>query len=459
LEKAKALFKNIDLQKGILSADEEEAIIQKLITLQEEYKYTDKEFIALLLYLDDIVKETNLGSLRKDITPKDYVEYLLREALARMASLETLGEILQDKNDKRIPAALKILYRKYKLGDEAALEIIARYHRARHDKALITGIAGQDASYISEWLLKIGFKVVGIEPEISDVYLKNVLPLKDKIKIIKADLRNKSTLKAVLKREKPNFIFSLGALSHVGRSFRKPQDTIQATGLGVINLLEAIQEVYSLEERERIRFYQASTSELFGEVQETPQTELTVFKPLSPYAEAKNLAHQYVRVCRYLGLFTAAGILFNHESERRPTEFVTRKVTDAAARIKLGLSTKVVMGNLGARRDWGYSPEYVEGMWLILQQDEPSDYLLATGETHTIKELLEATFSYLGLDYNNYIKEDTQYTRPRDVQLLIGNPQKARILLGWKPTIKFRELIELMAKADLKRYEWVKSAP
>ncbi len=318
--------------------------------------------------------------------------------------------------------------------------------------ALITGITGQDGSYLAEFLLAKGYDVHGIirrsssfntaridgiyqDPHIADA----------KLHLVYGDLNDASSLNKVLRTVRPDEIYNLGAQSHVRVSFDVPEYTAEITGLGTVRLLEAIRESGL-----RPKFYQASSSEMFGKVQEVPQRETTPFYPRSPYGAAKVYAHWItVNYREAYGLFACNGILFNHESPRRGETFVTRKITRAAARIKLGLQQDLFLGNLEAKRDWGYAGDYVEAMWLMLQQEQPEDYVVATGETHTVREFLDVAFGHLGLDWRRHVKIDPRYYRPTEVDLLIGDPTKAQRQLGWKPTVDFHRLAVMMVEADL----------
>jgi GDPmannose 4,6-dehydratase len=318
--------------------------------------------------------------------------------------------------------------------------------------ALITGITGQDGSYLAEFLLERGYYVYGLmrrsssfnTNRIDHIYQDPHQP-NPRLTLIYGDLNDASSLNKILRDVQPDEIYNLGAQSHVMVSFDIPEYTGDVTGLGTARLLEAIRES-QLEPR----FYQASSSELYGLAQETPQRETTPFYPRSPYACAKAYAFYMVRNYREAyGLFACNGILFNHESPRRGETFVSRKITRAATRISLGLQDKLYLGNLEARRDWGYAPEYVEAMWLMLQQNTPEDYVIATGETHSVKEFVEETFDRLGLDWQKHIEIDSRYIRPTEVDVLLGDCSKAKNNLKWKPKVAFRELVRIMVQADL----------
>jgi GDPmannose 4,6-dehydratase len=320
-------------------------------------------------------------------------------------------------------------------------------------KALITGITGQDGSYLAELLLEKGYQVYGVMRRSSSFNTERIDHIyRDphepnvRLRLLYGDLNDASSLNKILRDTGPDEIYNLGAQSHVRVSFDVPEYTGEVTALGTVRLLEAIREVGL-----RPKFYQASSSELYGKAVEVPQNEKTPFYPRSPYACAKAYAH-YVTVNyrESYGLFACNGILFNHESERRGETFVTRKITRAATRIKLGLQNKLYLGNLDARRDWGYAVDYVEAMWLMMQQDEPDDYVIATGEQHSVREFVEEAFGLLDLDWREYVEIDTKYFRPTEVDSLLGDASKARHKLGWEPKTSFNQLISLMVKADMK---------
>ena len=319
-------------------------------------------------------------------------------------------------------------------------------------KALITGITGQDGSYLAELLLGKGYEVYGIIRRSSSFNTARIDPLYQdphapdvRLRLIYGDLNDASSLNRILRTVQPDEIYNLGAQSHVRVSFDIPEYTGDVTGLGTIRLLEAIRESGL-----KPKFYQASSSEMFGKVQEIPQRETTPFYPRSPYGAAKLYAHwMTVNYREAYNLFACSGILFNHESPRRGETFVTRKITKAAARIKLGLQQDVYLGNLDAKRDWGYAGDYVQAMWLMLQQDQPDDYVIATGETHTVREFLEVAFGHLKLDWKRYAKTDPKYYRPTEVDLLIGDASKAKKQLNWEPKVLFNELATMMVDADL----------
>ncbi|MGQ9567461.1 MAG: GDP-mannose 4,6-dehydratase [Anaerolineae bacterium] len=313
-------------------------------------------------------------------------------------------------------------------------------------RALITGVTGQDGSYLAEFLLEKGYEVIGMVRRTSTVNFDRIRHIQNDITLVQGDLLDQISLIDILREYRPHEVYNLAAQSFVPTSFKQPVLTGEFTALGVTRILDAIRLVDPT-----IRFYQASSSEMFGKVREVPQNERTPFYPRSPYGVAKVYGHWItVNYRESYGLFACSGILFNHESPRRGLEFVTRKVTHGAARIKLGLADELRLGNLDARRDWGYAVDYVRAMWLMLQQDEPDDYVIATGETHSVRELCEVAFGYLGLDYRDYVKVDPRFFRPAEVDLLVGDASKARAKLGWAPTVTFEELIHLMVDADLK---------
>ena len=321
-------------------------------------------------------------------------------------------------------------------------------------KALITGITGQDGSYLAEFLLEKGYEIHGIIRRASTFNTERIDHLYQdphingvRLFLHYGDIADSTNMIKILYRLQPDEIYHLGAQSHVRVSFDIPEYTGDVTALGTIRMLEAIRET-SL----KTKFYQASSSEMYGKVRETPQTETTPFYPRSPYAAAK--AYSYLTTVNYresYGIFACNGILFNHESPRRGETFVTRKITTAAARIKAGLQDTLYLGNLDAKRDWGYAKEYVEAMWLMLQQDEPDDYVIATGESHAVYEFLGEAFSYVGLDWHEFVEIDPKYYRPAEVEYLRGDASKARVKLGWQPKTKFKELVWLMVDADMER--------
>jgi GDPmannose 4,6-dehydratase len=324
-------------------------------------------------------------------------------------------------------------------------------------RALITGITGQDGSYLSELLLEKGYEVHGIIRRTSTFNTDRIDhiyedPHNDQARLFLhyGDLTDGTTLRRILEEVKPTEIYNLGAQSHVRVSFDSPEYTADAVGMGTLRLLEAIRD-YRHRTGIEVRFYQAGSSEMYGKVQEVPQKETTPFYPRSPYACAKVYAHwQTVNYRESYGMFACNGILFNHESPRRGETFVTRKITRAIARIVAGRQKKIYMGNLDSKRDWGYAKDYVRAMWLMLQQDQPDDYVVATGETYSVHEFLDIAFNYVNLDWRNYIEFDERYLRPAEVDLLIGDPTKAKQKLGWKPSVTFEQLVQLMVEADLK---------
>jgi GDPmannose 4,6-dehydratase len=314
-------------------------------------------------------------------------------------------------------------------------------------KALITGVTGQDGSYLAEFLLGKGYEVVGMVRRTSHDSYERIDHLLDRIEIVAADLLDQHSLTVVLQETRPDEVYNLAAQSFVPTSWNQPVLTGEFTALGVTRILEAIRLVSP-----KARFYQASSSEMFGKVSETPQRETTSFYPRSPYGVAKVYGHWItVNYRESYDLFAVSGILFNHESPRRGIEFVTRKVTDGVARIKLGLAKDLRLGNLDARRDWGFAGDYVEAMWLMLQQSEPRDYVIGTGETHSVRELVELAFGRVGLDYRRYVVSDPRFHRPAEVDLLLADPTKARKELGWKPKVSFAELVAMMVDADMTR--------
>ena len=312
-------------------------------------------------------------------------------------------------------------------------------------KALITGITGQDGSYLAELLLDKGYKVYGIKRRTSDLNYGNVEHLKNEIEFIYADMTDLSSLILAMQKSWPDEVYNLAAQSFVQTSWEQPNLTSQTDAIGVMNILESIRIV-----KPDSRFYQASTSEMFGKVQEIPQRETTPFYPRSPYGVAKLYGHWItVNYRESFDVFGCSGILFNHESPRRGLEFVTRKVTNAVARIKLGLQSEIRMGNLDSQRDWGFAGDYVKAMWLMLQQDKPDDFVISTGETHTIRELLEVAFGHVGLNFEEYVVIDPKFIRPAEVELLLGYSSKAANKLGWRPEVTFRQLIEMMVDSDM----------
>ena len=314
--------------------------------------------------------------------------------------------------------------------------------------ALITGITGQDGSYLAEFLLNKGYAVVGMARRTSTDPFERVDHVRDQLDLRQADLLDQSSLIHLIEEVRPHEIYNLGSQSFVPTSWEQAVLTAEFTAVGVTRLLEAVRLVDP-----GIRFYQASTSEMFGKAQEVPQNEKTAFYPRSPYGVAKLYGHWItVNYRESYGLFACSGILFNHESPRRGKEFVTRKITDGVAKIKHGLATELCLGNLDARRDWGYAGDYVEAMWLMLQQGAPDDFVIATGETHSVLEFAEMAFARAGLDWREYVVEDPRLKRLAEVDLLRGDYSKAKRVLGWEPKVGFRELIGMMVDADLRRY-------
>ena len=313
--------------------------------------------------------------------------------------------------------------------------------------ALITGITGQDGSYLAEFLLTKGYEVIGMVRRSSTVTFQRIHQIQDRVRIIQGDLHDQSSLVDIIERFHPDEVYNLAAQSFVPTSWNQPVLTGEVTALGVTRMLEAIRLV-----NPKTRFYQASSSEMFGKVREVPQTENTPFYPRSPYGVAKVYAHWItVNYRESYDLYAVSGILFNHESPRRGLEFVTRKISYGVARIKLGLANEIRLGNLESRRDWGFAGDYVEAMWMMLQQDEPEDFVIGTGETHSVRELCDLAFSHVDLNYQDYVFQDPQFYRPAEVDLLVADPKRARERLNWQPKIQFRELIERMVDADLKR--------
>ena len=314
--------------------------------------------------------------------------------------------------------------------------------------ALITGITGQDGSYLAELLLQKGYRVVGVVRRSSTTPYERIAHLVDRLELCSADLLDQTSLTDVVHDTRPDEIYNLAAQSFVQTSWSQPVLTGEFTALGVTRMLEAMKKAAP-----KARFYQASSSEQFGKVVETPQRESTPFYPRSPYGVAKVYGHWITLNYREsFGLYAVSGILFNHESPRRGLEFVTRKVTDGAARCKLGLSTELRLGNLEARRDWGFAGDYVDAMWRMLQQDEPDDYVVATGETWSVRQLCQFAFEAVGLDYRDHVRHDNRFDRPAEVDLLVGDASKAREKLGWTPTVRFQQLVAGMVEADLTRH-------
>ena len=315
--------------------------------------------------------------------------------------------------------------------------------------ALITGVTGQDGSYLAELLLKKDYEVYGIVRRSSSSNFERIKHIQDDLKLLQGDLLDQNSLIEAIEGSCPDEVYNLGAQSFVPTSWNQPVLTGEFTALGVTRILEAIRLV-----NKKIRFYQASSSEMFGKVAEVPQNEQTVFYPRSPYGVAKLYAHWItVNYRESYDLFCCSGILFNHESPRRGLEFVTKKVSDAVARIKMGLSNELRMGNLDAKRDWGFAGDFVEAMWLMLQQDEPEDYVISTDEAHSVKELVEVAFDYVGLNWKDYVVIDPKFVRPAEVDLLLGDSAKARNKLKWQPKLGFKELVRMMVDYDIERYK------
>jgi GDPmannose 4,6-dehydratase len=311
-------------------------------------------------------------------------------------------------------------------------------------KVLITGITGQDGSYLADMLLEKGYEVYGMVRRSSVEKLDRIEHIRDRINFVQADLLDQLSIISIIKQVNPDEVYNLAAMSFVPTSWSQPVLTGEFTGIGVTRMLEAVRLV-----NKDIRFYQASSSEMFGKVKEIPQTENTPFHPRSPYGVAKVYGHYItVNYRESYDIFAASGILFNHESPRRGLEFVTKKVTNAAAKIKLGLLDYLYLGNMDSKRDWGFAKDYVEAMWLMLQQDEPDDYVIATGESHSVKEWVQASFECLGLDWEKYVKIDQKFIRPAEVDLLIGDSSKAQKVLGWKPKVNFEQLVKIMVEYD-----------
>ena len=314
-------------------------------------------------------------------------------------------------------------------------------------RALITGITGQDGSYLAELLLSKGYEVFGVVRRLSAPNVWRIQHLLQRVTLIQGDLLDQLSLIKAVERSQPHEFYNLGAMSFVPASWDQPMLTGEYNAQGVTRALEAVRSVNS-----KIRFYQASSSEMYGRVREVPQTEMTPFYPRSPYGVSKVFGHYItVNYRESYDLFACSGILFNHESPRRGIEFVTRKVTDGVARIKLGLADKLMLGNRDACRDWGFSGDYVNAMWLMLQQDQPDDYVVATGEAHSVQELVEVAFARVGLDWEKFVGIDERYLRPAEVDHLIGDPAKAKTQLGWEPTVDFKGLVHMMVDADLER--------
>lgn len=311
--------------------------------------------------------------------------------------------------------------------------------------AVITGITGQDGSYLAELLLKKGYKVYGLRRRTSSLNYGHCGHLKNDIEFMYADMEDLPSLILAMKKAQPDEVYNLAAQSFVQTSWEQPIVTGRINALGVTNILEAIKLI-----KPDCRFYQASTSEMFGKVAEIPQTEITPFHPRSPYGVAKVYGHYItVNYRESYDMYACCGILFNHESPRRGIEFVTRKVSQAVAKIALGQQREVFLGNLDSKRDWGYAGDYVKAMWLMLNQEKPDDFVIATGETHTIREMCDVAFKYVGLDYQDYVKVDPKFFRPAEVEILLGSPEKAKKQLDWQPKVSFKELIEMMVESDL----------
>jgi GDPmannose 4,6-dehydratase len=315
--------------------------------------------------------------------------------------------------------------------------------------ALITGVNGQDGSYLAELLLSKGYDVIGMVRRSSTVTCERIEHIQDQMTIVQGDLHDQSSLVALMEEYKPDEIYNLASQSFVATSWSQAVLTGEVTALGVTRILESMRLVTP-----KARFYQASSSEMFGKVTETPQRETTSFYPRSPYGVAKVYGHWItINYRESYGLYAVSGILFNHESPRRGLEFVTRKISNGVARIKLGLDKELHLGNLEARRDWGFAGEYVQAMWHMLQMDSPEDYVVGTGETHSVREFCEVAFEHVGLDYNDYVVQDPRFLRPSEVDVLIADPAKARQKLGWSPKVHFKDLVRLMVDADLERLQ------
>ena len=312
-------------------------------------------------------------------------------------------------------------------------------------KALITGITGQDGSYLAEFLIKQGYEVLGMVRRTSTINFDRIRHFQDQVTLVQGDLLDQVSLLNILEEHKPDEVYNLAAQSFVPTSWTQPVLTGEFTALGVTRILDAVRLV-----NPKIRFYQASSSEMFGKVREVPQSEATPFYPRSPYGVAKVYGHWItINYRESYNLFACSGILFNHESPRRGLEFVTHKITNAVAKIKLGIDSELRLGNLDARRDWGYAPDYVRAMWLMLQQEGPDDYVIATGETHSVQEFCEEAFKVVDLDWREYVVQDERFMRPAEVDLLVGDPSKAGEILGWEPTVTFGDLVRLMVEADI----------
>jgi GDPmannose 4,6-dehydratase len=316
---------------------------------------------------------------------------------------------------------------------------------SKQRRALITGVTGQDGSYLAEFLLSKGYEVIGMVRRTSTINFSRIRHIQDDIKLVSGDLLDQGSLLEIVRNCRPHEVYNLAAQSFVPTSWKQPVFTGGVTALGVTRVLEAIRSFDP-----SIRFYQASSSEMFGKVREVPQSEQTPFYPRSPYGVAKVYGHWItVNYRESYDLFACSGILFNHESPRRGLEFVTRKITYNVAKIKLGLVDQLALGNLDSKRDWGYAGDYVRAMWLMLQQDEPDDYVVGMGQTHSVQELCEAAFSYVDLNWRDYVVQDPRFMRPAEVDLLVSDPTKAHNVLGWEPRVSFEELVRMMVDADL----------
>lgn len=315
--------------------------------------------------------------------------------------------------------------------------------------ALITGITGQDGSYLAEFLLEKSYEIYGLVRRLSTPNMSRIEHIENEITFLEGDIADQSSLNNAMQTAQPDEVYNLAAQSFVATSWNQPVLTGDVTGLGVVRMLEAVRHFCP-----DAKFYQASSSEMFGNVEEIPQSEYTVFRPRSPYASAKVFGHySTINYRESYDMFCCCGILFNHESPRRGIEFVTRKITDGIARIYTGRSRELRLGNLDAKRDWGYAGDYVKAMWLMLQQKEPDDYVIATGESHSVKEFVEEAFSVVGLDWHDYVKKDERFMRPADVPELKGDSSKARRHLMWNPETTFKELLEMMVKSDIEKYD------
>jgi GDPmannose 4,6-dehydratase len=312
--------------------------------------------------------------------------------------------------------------------------------------AFITGITGQDGSHLAEFLISKGYRVCGmIRRHSGDNNSQRIEHIRNLVDLYSGDLHDQTSIMQILEKIQPDEVYNLAGMSFVPASWQQPVLTGESTGLGVTRMLDSVRQVCP-----RARFYQASSSEMFGKVRETPQKETTPFYPRSPYGVAKVYGHYItVNYRESYGLFACSGILFNHEGPRRGLEFVTRKITHTAAKIKLGLAKELALGNLQSRRDWGFAGDFVRAMWLMLQQDQPDDYVIGTGITHSVEDLVQVAFHYLGLDWHEYVRVDPQFYRPAEVDLLLADPTKARTVLGWEPEVSFKDLVEMMVEADL----------